>query len=89
MYSLCLYACVYLCTGNRKLLECDYVWKKLVDHYDKRGCIKTPAEFPPKDKKKSRQELLLERQERLERRYGDSYFTSGIGTTTFYEGPFD
>jgi len=78
-----------VCLGNRKLLECDQVWKKLVDHYDKRGCIKTPAEFPPKGKQKGRQELLRERQKRVRERYGDSIFKSGKGETTFFEGSFD
>jgi len=67
-----------------KLLECDQVWKNLVDHYDKRGCITTQAEFPPKVKQKGRQEMLRERQQRARERYGESIFKSGKGENTFF-----
>ncbi|XP_052774243.1 helicase with zinc finger domain 2-like isoform X1 [Mya arenaria] len=75
--------------GNKDLLACDVIWKKLVEHYDRRGCIKTPEEFPPKGTKKTRQEILLERQANVLRMYGDEMFVSGEGKATDYEGPFD
>ncbi|XP_053394348.1 helicase with zinc finger domain 2-like [Mercenaria mercenaria] len=33
--------------GNRKLLECDSVWKKLIERYERHGCIMEPNQFPP------------------------------------------
>ncbi|WAR23847.1 HELZ2-like protein [Mya arenaria] len=75
--------------GNKNLLACDVLWKKLVEHYDRRGCVKTPEEFPPSGIKKTRQEMLLEKQANNMRRYGDEMFVSGEGKATDYEGPFD
>ncbi|XP_052774255.1 helicase with zinc finger domain 2-like isoform X2 [Mya arenaria] len=75
--------------GNKNLLACDAVWKKLVEHYERRGCIKSPGEFPPKGAKKTRQEIMRERQAIVRRMYGDELFISGKGKTTDYEGSFD
>ncbi|WAR23838.1 HELZ2-like protein [Mya arenaria] len=75
--------------GNKNLLACDDVWKTLVEHYERRGCIKSPGEFPPKGAKKTRQEIMRERQAIVKRMYGDELYISGKGKTTDYEGSFD
>ncbi|XP_060608013.1 helicase with zinc finger domain 2-like isoform X2 [Ruditapes philippinarum] len=46
--------------GNRNLLACDCTWKKLIQHYEVRGCIKTPEEFPPQNIRRSRREIMRE-----------------------------
>ncbi|KAK3609927.1 hypothetical protein CHS0354_036696 [Potamilus streckersoni] len=38
--------------GNRNLLQCDDVWRRLINLYEKRGCITTAAKFPLKIYKK-------------------------------------
>ena len=78
---------IFIKLGNRNLLECDYVWKRLIQHYDQRGCIKTPEEFPPRNIRKTRQQIMEEAQERTYRRYGESIFEKGEATS--YEGNYD
>ncbi|XP_053395656.1 helicase with zinc finger domain 2-like [Mercenaria mercenaria] len=53
--------------GNKNLLKCDPVWKKLVSHYEQRKCVKYPGEFPPK---RTRQQNMDEAQARSFERYG-------------------
>ncbi|XP_069128073.1 3'-5' exoribonuclease HELZ2-like isoform X1 [Argopecten irradians] len=36
--------------GNQNLLKCDKVWGRLLDHYEKRGCVVDSSEFPPRRK---------------------------------------
>ncbi|XP_060082155.1 helicase with zinc finger domain 2-like [Ylistrum balloti] len=38
--------------GNKNLLKCDKVWKRLLDHYAKRGCVVDAGEYPPRQKKR-------------------------------------
>ena len=61
-------------TGNKNLLRCDKVWGKLLKHYEERGCIKSPQEFPPE---KSRQEKMATAIQMSEKRYGDERFIPG------------
>ncbi|XP_045159204.2 helicase with zinc finger domain 2-like isoform X2 [Mercenaria mercenaria] len=56
--------------GNKYVLACDYVWKRLIQHYKQRGCMKTPEEFPPKNIRKSRRQIMEEARERSRHRYG-------------------
>ena len=68
-----------------KILQCDEVWKELISEYEKRGCVKTPKEFPPP---KVPRWLRMKRNiERTRERFGDSMFERG--TATSYEGPVD
>ena len=32
-------------TGNKKLLQCHYMWRKLLQHYEARGCVVEAGEF--------------------------------------------
>ncbi|XP_053394362.1 helicase with zinc finger domain 2-like isoform X2 [Mercenaria mercenaria] len=73
--------------GNKNLLVCDYVWKRLIKHYEQRGCIKSAEEFPPKNIRKTRQQIMEEAQERIYRRFGDSIYEKGEATS--YEGAID
>ncbi|KAK3600371.1 hypothetical protein CHS0354_015987 [Potamilus streckersoni] len=36
--------------GNRNLLQCDEVCKRLINLYKQRGCVKTAEEFPPTER---------------------------------------
>ena len=56
------------------LLRCDEVWGKLVRHYEERGCVKNPGEFP---RKRTRQEKMLANIAKTEQRYGDEMFVKG------------
>ncbi|KAK3609928.1 hypothetical protein CHS0354_036697 [Potamilus streckersoni] len=40
--------------GNRNLLQCDEVWKRLIALYEQRGCVKVAGEFPPKVSRRER-----------------------------------
>ncbi|KAK3600373.1 hypothetical protein CHS0354_015990 [Potamilus streckersoni] len=46
--------------GNRNLLQCDKVWKRLINLYDQRGCVKTAEEFPPKIARRNRRRTDIE-----------------------------
>ena len=73
--------------GNKNLLACDqFVWRKLIQHYENRGCIKTPNEFPPRITR-TRLERMEENKLESERRYGESMFKKGEATS--YTGSFD
>ncbi|KAH3699068.1 hypothetical protein DPMN_074022 [Dreissena polymorpha] len=74
--------------GNRNLLQCDPVWRKMIEYYDDGGCVMPAHQFPQQGVEKSRQELLKERRALNRHRYGDT-FESGVGKTTFWEGSFD
>lgn len=50
------------------------MWKKLLQQYEERGCIKTPEDFPPK---KGIMKNIMEN----ERRYGDFIYTKGEVTS--------
>ena len=63
-----------IATGNTNLLRCDEVWGKLVRHYEERGCVKSPGEFP---RKRTRQEKIWANIEKSEQRYGDEIFIKG------------
>lgn len=54
--------------GNKKLLSCDPVWKKLVSHYEQRKCVKLPNEFPPP--KRYRQQKHKDSQKRSQELFG-------------------
>lgn len=45
---------VHCSIGNKNLLTCDKIWRKLIQHYEARGCIKTPDQFPPSLQKLSK-----------------------------------
>ncbi|KAL3868501.1 hypothetical protein ACJMK2_041302 [Sinanodonta woodiana] len=34
--------------GNRNLLQCDEVWRRLINEYENKGCVTTAAQFPRK-----------------------------------------
>ncbi|WAR23841.1 HELZ2-like protein, partial [Mya arenaria] len=57
--------------GNKNLLACDAIWKTLVEHYERRGCIKNPCDFPPKGVEKTRQEIMRENQANARRMFGE------------------
>ncbi|XP_052254570.1 helicase with zinc finger domain 2-like [Dreissena polymorpha] len=75
--------------GNKNLLYCDNVWRKLIESYEQRGCVMPADKFPQKGVEKSRLQLLDERTEMNKRIHGDTMFEPGVGKATFYEGPFD
>ncbi|XP_045159228.1 helicase with zinc finger domain 2-like isoform X2 [Mercenaria mercenaria] len=73
--------------GNKNLLSCDqFVWRKLIQHYDNRECVKTPDEFPPRTVR-TRLQRMEENIQESERRYGESMFIKGEATS--YTGSFD
>ena len=76
-----------LILGNRNLLQCDALWRKLVCHYESYDCIKTLDNFPPKHVKKSRRQMMDEHADRIYRKYGESIYERGQATS--YEGSFD
>ncbi|XP_062401622.1 helicase with zinc finger domain 2 [Sardina pilchardus] len=39
--------------GNQTLLQCSYLWKKLLNHYHEKGCVVNPAQSIHVQKKKS------------------------------------
>ncbi|XP_060566279.1 helicase with zinc finger domain 2-like isoform X2 [Ruditapes philippinarum] len=73
--------------GNKNLLSCDqFVWKKLIRHYENRDCLKTPNEFPPRVVR-TRLQKMEEHQLESERRYGETMYIKGEATS--YTGSFD
>lgn len=41
-------------TGNKHLLECDDVWKDLIQTYEIKGCVVDGLEYPPPYQKRTK-----------------------------------
>ncbi|XP_060554261.1 helicase with zinc finger domain 2-like, partial [Ruditapes philippinarum] len=75
--------------GNKNLLSSDqFVWKKLIHHYENLDCMKTPNEFPPRVDR-TRLQKMKEHKLESERRYGESMYMYIKGEATSYTGSFD
>lgn len=82
-----MYKNIHIFLGNKNLLSCDQnVWKKLINHYEERGCLRTPEDFPPRSSR-TRRQIMEENKEENKRRYGESMFIKGEATS--YTGSFD
>ncbi|XP_052254960.1 helicase with zinc finger domain 2-like isoform X4 [Dreissena polymorpha] len=73
--------------GNKHLLRCDRTWNTILEDYEHYGCIKTPQEFPPPNKRLPRREIMAREQAHNYRRHGETIYERGQATS--YDGPID